>query len=170
MRRSGKAAIIDVDGASTQMARLHHRHCGRLGVLVLMLPAGEIVLQRVHVWWKVGDLLEKDSQVEADSERDQVQSSDYSWYDESCEKKRICTCELLVEDVSPAVLVVGRSSPVLVSEPSRVDVEGNETTVHDHAEDVVTRARGWSAALSRASQVVDAIGRNAHVPCRLRIC
>ena len=170
MRRSREAAVIDVDSTSTQMPWLHHRNCGRLGVLVLMLPAGEIVLQRVHVWWKVGDLLEKDSQVEADSERDQVQTTDDSWYDESCEKKRVGACELLVEDVAPSVLIFGRSSPVLVGEPSRIDVEGNETTVHNHAEDVVTRARGWSASLSRASQVVDAVGGNAHVPCRLIIC
>ena len=169
MRRSREATVIHVDGASAQMSRLHHRHCGRLGILVLMLAAGEVVLQRVHVWWKLGDLSEKNSQVKADYKSYQVQTSNDGWYDESCEKKRVGACELLVEDVSPSVLVVGRSSPILVSEPSCVDVEGNETTIHDHAKDVVASARGWSASLCRTSQVVDAIGSNAHIPCRLRI-
>lgn len=125
MRRSREAAVVDIDGASAQMAGLHHRHCRSLGVLVLMLAAGEIILQRVHVWRKLGDLSEKNGQIEADSERDQVQASNDSWYDERRKQKRVGACELLVEDVAPAVLVIGRSSPVLVSEPSRVDVEGN---------------------------------------------
>lgn len=135
-----------------------------------MLTAGKIVFQRVHVWWKFGDLSEENSQVDADSESDQVQASDDSWYDEGCKQKCISACQILVEDVAPSVLIVGRSSPVLVGEPSRIDVEGNETTVHDHAEDVVTSARGWCASLGRASQMVDTIGGNAHVPCRLSRC
>lgn len=135
-----------------------------------MLATGKIVLQRIHVWWKLGDLSEKNGQVDADSESDQVQASDDSWYDESCTEKCISACQILVEDVAPSVLIVGRSSPVLVGEPSRIDVEGNETTVHDHAEDVVTSARGWCASLGRTSQVVDAIGCDAHVPCWLSRC
>jgi len=140
MRRFREAAVINVDSASAQMSRLHHRDCRRFRVLVLVLATGEIVLQRVHVWWKFGDLSEKNSQVEADSESDQVQTSDDGWHDECCKQKRVGAREVLVEDVAPSVLVVGRSSPVLVSEPSGIDVEGNETTVHDHAEDVVASA------------------------------
>ena len=105
-----------------------------------MFAASEVVLQRVHVWRQFRDLPEEDGQVETDSESDQVQTSDDSRDNESCEQKRVSACGILVEDVAPSFLVIGHGGPVLVCEPSSVDVEGNEATVHDHAKDVVASA------------------------------
>lgn len=134
----GETMVVDIEGTTAHVTRLlHHRHGRCVRVLVLVLPAGEVVFEWVEVGRVGRDLAEDDGQPGSDANGDEVKKSDNGRNQKGGKQQRICTGIVLVEDVPPSRLRARLGNPVLVGKPRSVDVEGNQTAVHHHAEDVI---------------------------------
>ena len=98
----------------------------------------QVILERVHVWWEIGDLLEDEAEIYVETERDKMHTCENERA-EICNQKDIGGCCVGGEDTSPSPFSA-RCLQVLVSgQESSDDEKPEKASVHQSSETMVAR-------------------------------
>ena len=71
------------------------------GGFVAFVAGGEIVFERIHVWWEFGDFAEDDGEIEGEQHGDEMKSAVHDAQEKGGKDGFVC-CAVLAEERLPS--------------------------------------------------------------------